>query len=126
MSMRFHQGAQLQRGRGLGSIFAGLLRSFFPIAKAGLNAGKRVLQSEYAKNLASKTLDIGKTLAKNVAANVLSGESLSNSASNELETAKKKLGEAIRGSGRKRKANHKKIKCSKKICKGNKRYCLLE
>lgn len=100
--MRFHQGVELQRGRGFGSLFSGLFRSFIPIAKAGLNAGKRVLQSDYARNLSSKALDVGKDLVKNIAADVLSGESFSNAAANEVNVAKKKIGEAIRGSGRRK------------------------
>ncbi len=108
--MRFHQGAELQRGRGFGSLFSGLLRSFIPIAKVGLRAGKRVLQSDFAKNLSSKALDVGKDMVKNIAADVLSGESFSNSAANEVNVAKKKIGEAIRGSGkRKRKRTSHKL-----------------
>jgi len=120
--MRFHQGTELQRGRGLGAILGGLFRSFLPIARVGLNAGKRVLQSDYVKNLASKTLDIGKDLAKNVAANIISGSSVSNK--EELDTAKKKLSEAVRGSGRKRKFKSK--KCKKNKCFNNKKFNLLE
>ncbi len=108
--MRFHQGAELQRGRGFGALFSGLMRSLMPIAKVGLRAGKRVLQSDFAKNLGSKALDVGKDMVKNIAADVLSGESFSNSAANEVNTAKKRIGEAIRGSGkkkRKRSANNK-------------------
>jgi len=122
--MRFHQGTELQRGRGLGAILGGLFRSFLPIARVGLNAGKRVLQSDYVKNLASKTLDIGKDLAKNVAANIISGSSVSNASKEELETAKKKLSEAVRGSGRKRKFKSK--KCKKNKCFNNKKFNLLE
>lgn len=100
--MRFHQGVELQRGRGFGALFSGLMKSLIPIAKVGLRAGKRVLQSDFAKNLSSKALDVGKDMVKNIAADVLSGESFSNSASNEVNIAKKKIGEAIRGSGKRR------------------------
>jgi hypothetical protein len=116
--MRFHQGLDIQRGRGFGSLFSGLIRSFIPIAKAGLNAGKRVLQSDYIKNLSSKALDVGKDMVKNIASDVLSGESFKKSASNEINQAKKKIGEAIKGSGkcsRKRKSNLSIIKGRKKL-----------
>jgi len=123
--MRFHQGAELQRGRGFGALFSGLLRTLMPIAKVGLSAGKRVLQSDFVKNLGSKALDIGKDMAKNIAADVLSGESFSQSAMNEVDVAKKKIGEAIRGSGRRR-GRKRRRKLS--IIKGRKRlrFNLLE
>lgn len=124
--MRFHQGSELQRGRGFGSLFSGLIRSFIPIAKAGLKAGKRVLQSDFARNLGSKALDVGKDMVKNIAADVLAGESFSNAASNEVDVAKKKISEAIRGSGRKsRSRKRKRIRTS---IKGRKRlrFNLLE
>lgn len=105
--MRFHQGVELQRGRGFGALFSGLMKSLIPIAKVGLRAGKRVLQSDFAKNLSSKALDVGKDMVKNIAADVLSGESFSNSASNEVNIAKKKIGEAIRGSGKRRRKRTK-------------------
>jgi hypothetical protein len=113
--MNFHQGLEYQRGRGIGSLFTGLFRSLFPIAK---NIGKRVLQSDYVKNLTSKTLDAGKTMLKNVAADVLTGKKVSDSTREQLNNAKKKIGDPLRGSGcRKRKQltfnnpkNKKKIK----------------
>lgn len=124
--MRFHQGSELQRGRGFGALFSGLMRSFIPIAKAGLKAGKRVLQSDFAKSLGSKALDVGKDMVKNIAADVLAGESFSNAASNEVDVAKKKISEAIRGSGRRsRSRKRKRIRTS---IKGRKRlrFNLLE
>jgi len=122
--MRFHQGLELQRGRGFGSLFSGLLRSFMPIAKVGLNAGKRVLQSDFVKNLSSKALDVGKDMVKNIAADVLTGDSFANSAANEVNIAKKKIGEAIRGSGRKTRKRRRKLS----MLKGRKRlkFNLLE
>jgi len=116
IKMRFHQGAELQRGRGFGSLFSGLFRSFMPIAKVGINAGKRILQSDYMKSLGSKALDVGKDMVKNIAANVIAGDSISNAASNEMNIAKKKIGEAIRGSGsRKRKRKLTMIKGIKRL-----------
>jgi|694.fasta_scaffold18803_3 hypothetical protein len=124
--MRFHQGSELQRGRGFGALFSGLMRSFIPIAKAGLKAGKRVLQSDFAKSLGSKALDVGKDMVKNIAADVLAGESFSNAASNEVDVAKKKISEAIRGSGRRSRC--RKRKRTRTSIKGRKRlrFNLLE
>lgn len=104
--MYFHQGADFQRGRGFGSLFSGLFRSLVPIAKAGANLGRRVVNSDFVKNLSSQALNAGKDMVKNIAADVLTGKNFSESAENELNIAKKKVGEAIRGSGRKRKKIH--------------------
>lgn len=104
--MYFHQGAEFQRGRGFGSLFSGLFRSLVPIAKAGANLGKRVLKSDFVKSLSSQALDVGKDMVKNIAADVLSGRNFAESAEQELNSAKKKVGEAIRGGGRKRKRKH--------------------
>ncbi len=124
--MRFHQGIELQRGRGFGSLFSGLLRSFIPIAKVGLRAGKRVLQSDFAKNLSSKALDVGKDMVKNIAADVLSGESIGQSAANELDIAKKKIGEAIRGSGRRGRKRKSKLPLPKLKGRKKLKFNLLE
>jgi hypothetical protein len=104
---KHHQGIELQRGRGFGSLFSGLFRSLIPIAKAGLNAGKRVLQSDYARNLGSRALDVGKEMVKNIASDVLAGQAFKPTATNEINEAKKKISEAIKGSGRSRKRKPK-------------------
>jgi hypothetical protein len=39
--LTYHSGLRFQQGRGLGSIFGAILRGLKPIAKLGLNAGKR-------------------------------------------------------------------------------------
>ncbi|EFX63186.1 hypothetical protein DAPPUDRAFT_119445 [Daphnia pulex] len=57
--------------RGFGSIFGAILRGLKPIAKLGLNAGKRFLKSDLAKNLATTALDMGKTAATNIAVDLL-------------------------------------------------------
>ncbi len=112
--MNFHQGSDFQRGRGFGSLFSGLFRSLVPIAKAGAHLGKRVLRSDFVKNLSSQALDVGKDMVKNIAADVLSGKKFTESAEQELNVAKKKVGEAIRGSGRKRRQRQKDIARSHK------------
>jgi hypothetical protein len=115
--MRFHQGIELQRGRGFGSILAALFRSFMPIAKAGINAGKRVLQSDYVRNLSAKSLDVGKEMLKNIATDVLEGQTLKNSAKAEINKAKKKISEVIKGSGK----DCKKRKCKVSMLNGRKK-----
>jgi|APCry1669192010_1035390.scaffolds.fasta_scaffold84739_2 hypothetical protein len=117
--MNFHQGLEYQRGRGIGSLFTGLFRTLFPIAKT---IGKRVLQSDFVKNVSSQALDAGKSMIKNIAADALTGKNIAESASEHLESAKKKIGETIRGSGRKRKHLTRKTR----IVKTQKIYNLLE
>lgn len=133
--MYFHQGVDFQRGRGFGSLFSGLFRSLVPIAKTGLNLGKRVLKSDFVRNLSSQALNAGKDMVKDIATDVIEGKNISESFADRLGTAKKrvgqaiidsdsigdnldilkkKVGETIRGRGRKRKRisvskNHKRM-----------------
>ncbi len=71
--LTYHTGLRFQQGRGLGSIFGAILRGLKPIAKMGLNAGKRFIKSDFAKNLASTALDMGKSAATNIAVDLLEG-----------------------------------------------------
>jgi hypothetical protein len=107
----YHLGRNRQRGRGIGSIIRALGKKLIPIARVGVNAGRRVLQSELTKKLAAKSLSVGgeilKDVAKNTLINVLEGRGQTNTAQNELDNAKKKISEAIRGSGKKRRKKPK-------------------
>lgn len=112
--MYYHQGIDFQRGRGFGSLFTGLFRRFIPIAK---NLTSRVLSSDLVKHVSSKALNAGEDMVRNIASDVLSGnKKFSESFGDELNNAKKKVGEAIRGRGRGRKRkricnskNHKRM-----------------
>jgi hypothetical protein len=109
--MNFHSGYRFQRGRGIGSLFSGLFRSLMPVAKMGLNAGKKFLSSNLAKQLGNTALDIGKSALKNIAVDALEGKDLSDSAARELQEAKSKIAQTIKGSGKK----GRKIKKSLKV-----------
>lgn len=98
--MFYHQGIEYQRGRGIGSLFTGLFRTLFPIAKS---IGKRFIGSDFVKDISSTALDAGKSMVKNIAADVLTGKKFKDSANDQLDAAKKQIGEAIRGKGRTRK-----------------------
>ena len=100
--MLFHKGERFQSGRGIGALFSGLFRTLKPLFSLGLSAGKKALTSEAAKKLGSHALDIGKTAAKNLAADMLEGKDMSQSLNKELDVAKAAIASKIRGSGRKR------------------------
>lgn len=119
MSLRFHEGARFQRGRGIGSILGGLFRWLRPIASMGLNVGKKVLSSDLAKKLGNTALDIGKSAATNIAVDMLEGKAFKETASEQINDAKKAIATTLKGSGRKRK---KKKSC--KPCKKG-RYSLI-
>ena len=57
----------LQRGRGLGGIFANLLRKIIPFGKtfvkAAASTGKKVLQSDIGKDILNDTLNSAATAA---------------------------------------------------------------
>lgn len=97
--MNYHVGARYQRGRGIGSIFSGLMRGFAPIARMGLNFGKRVVNSDLAKNIAGQALDSGKKIALNMAADLLEGRNIKDSAQMQLDEAKKNIATTLRGGG---------------------------
>lgn len=122
--MNFHQGPRYMRGRGLGSLFSGLFRSLRPIASTALNAGKKFLTSDFAKNLGNEALSMGTDALKSIAADVLEGKkSLKDSADQQLYDAKTRIAKTLRGAGRKRKKT--KPSCSKKSYKRLK-YSLLD
>jgi hypothetical protein len=113
--MNYHMGARYQRGRGIGSLFSGLIRGFAPIARMGLNFGKRALTSDLAKNIAGQALDSGKKIALNMAADLLEGKNVKDSAQEQLDEAKKNIATTLRGGGcRKRKRNNIRSKTKKR------------
>lgn len=125
--MYFHSGVRYQRGRGLGALFGGLLRGFAPLAKMGLSAGKRLLQSDLAKNIGSTLAESGRKAVTNLAADFLDGKNVAQTAQEELSEARKKIASTLRGSGYRRK--RRKTSCQTKICakkRRGKKYNLLE
>ena len=108
MSLKYHHGFRLQQGRGIGSIFSGLLRFLRPIASMGLSAGKKVLTSDIAKKLGAAALDVGSTAAKNIAVDLLEGKAFKDTANEQLEEAKKVIANTIKGSGHKKKEREQK------------------
>jgi hypothetical protein len=101
--MNYHSGMRFQRGRGLGSIFSGLMRGFAPLARMGLNAGKRFIQSDLVKGIANTALDHGKKAVLGMAADLVEGKNVKDAAQAQLNEAKKDIATQLRGGGRKRK-----------------------
>ena len=97
--MNFHTGVRVQRGRGIGSLFAGLIRGFTPLARMGLQAGKKLLTSDLAKNIGRTALEGGKTLLKGVAADLIEGNNVRDNAQDNLQSARKKIAATLRGGG---------------------------
>lgn len=111
--MIFHTGLREQRGRGIGALFSGLLRGLKPLAQMGFRAGKRLLTSDFAKNLGKTALEAGKQAVTNIAVDLLEGKNISDSAQEQLDDAKKKIANTLKGGGgcsknrnRKRKKNN--------------------
>lgn len=116
--MNYHSGLRFQRGRGLGAIFGGLMRGFAPLARLGLNAGKRFLQSDLAKNIGSTLADTGRKAVINIASDLLEGKNVAQTAQEELDEARKKIASTLRGSGYRKR---RKKSCQKSICGAKKR-----
>jgi len=121
--MNYHIGARYQKGRGIGSLFSGLMRGFSPLAQMGLSFGKKLINSDLAKSITGTALDTGKKLALNMAADLLEGRNVKDSAQAQLNEAKKSIATTLRGGGcRKR----KKKKTTTLIKKQKLDYNLLE
>ena len=102
--LNYHTGLRFQQGRGFGSIFGSILRSLKPIARMGLNVGKRFLKSDFAKKLGNTALDIGKSAATNIAVDMLEGKKFTDSAQEQIDEAKQKIASTLKGGcSRKRK-----------------------
>ncbi len=104
--MNYHRGLRFQSGgagKGIGSIFSSIFRSLKPIAQMGLSAGKKFLKSDFAKKVGSTALDLGKSALTNVAADLLEGKAFKETAQENLDEAKSKIAQTLRGGGKKRK-----------------------
>jgi len=126
--MNFHAGARYQRGRGIGSIFGGLMRGFAPLLSRGLSLGKKILSSDLAKNIGNTLLESGTHAVKSLTADLLEGNDVATTAQEELNQAKKKIASTLRGSGHKRKKACQKSICSKRRKPGRRKttFNLLE
>ena len=124
--LTYHSGLRFQQGRGFGSIFGAILRGLKPIARLGLNAGKRFIKSDFAKNIASTALDMGKSAATNIAVDLLEGKKFSDSAQEQIEDAKSKIATTLKGGSCKKRRRKKKALISDLT--GNKKikYSLLD
>jgi len=67
-NVKFFVGPRNQKGRGIGSLFSGLIRTLSPIAKPianyAKNAFKTFAKSDFARNLANTALTTGTEFAK--------------------------------------------------------------
>ena len=97
--LNYHTGLRFQQGRGFGSFFGSILRGLKPIAKMGLQAGKKLLKSDFVKKLGSTALEVGKNAATNIAVDLLEGKNLKDSAQEQLEEAKSKIATTLKGGG---------------------------
>ena len=95
-----HQAALFMHGEGLGSIFGSIFRRIVPLAT---KAVKKVASSKILREAGKQVLDTGVSAAANVAANAISGDkTVGETASEELQNARKEIGNAIRNANLKR------------------------
>jgi len=123
--MYIHKGDRFQAGRGIGGLFRGLFRGLKPLVSMGISTGKKILGSDLVKNVGRSALEMGKDALKNLAADALEGKDMKESLNKELDMAKSKIAQTIRGSGaRKRKKTCKKLPHPLLHKKG--KFCLLD
>ena len=119
----YRQDALYMRGEGLGSIFGSIFRRIVPLAT---KAVKKVASSKILREAGKQVLDTGVSAAANVAANAISGDkTVGEAASEELQNARKEIGNAIKNANLKRKVEDEdeefKISSKKKIKKRRKK-----
>ncbi len=124
--LTYHTGLRFQQGRGFGSIFGAILRGLKPIARLGLNAGKRFIKSDFAKNLATTAMDMGKTAATNIAVDLLEGKKFSDSAQEQIEDAKSKIATTLKGGSCKKRRRKRKALISDLTPNKQIKYSLLD
>ena len=103
------------------------------MAKLGMSYGKKLISSPLAQKLGSTALDAAKKSAANIAADVIAGNNLKESAQRELQDAKEKIASTLRA-GRKRKSRligHQKVAKKSRprksaVKNGKSRYFLLD
>ena len=115
--------ALFMRGEGLGSFFGSIFRRIAPLAT---KAVKKVASSKILREAGKQVLDTGVSAAANVAANAISGDkTVGEAASEELQNARKEIGNAIKNANLKRKVEDEdeefKISSKKKIKKRRKK-----
>jgi hypothetical protein len=93
------------------------MRGLKPLAQMGFRAGKRLLNSDFAKNLGKSALEAGKQAATNIAVDLLEGKNISDSAQEQLDEAKKKIATTLKGGGGCKKRRKKKSMPISVACK---------
>jgi hypothetical protein len=90
--MLFHRGAYHQRGRGLGSMFAGLARTVFPILKS---LGKSIISSPTTKEILKSAKKSAINAGLDLAADTLSGKNIKQSVKHRGSEAVKRVGNTV-------------------------------
>ena len=98
----------MMHGEGLGSMFGSIFRKILP-AVSGID--KKVASSKALKEVGKQVLDTGVNALANTAANAISGDkSVGEAAADELQNARRDIGNAIRSANANRKTPNKRKK----------------
>lgn len=114
--LKYHTGAAIQSGSGIGALFGSLFSKLIPFAtratKAAVSGIKQLSQSQIARDLKDTAI----SAATNYVADKLQGsEDASANLQSKLETAKSQIADALRQSGNKRTSVDNNVKKAKKI-----------
>jgi hypothetical protein len=102
------------------------------VAKLGMNFGKKLISTPLAQKVGAAAADAAKKSAANIAADIIAGNNIKESAQRELKDAKEKIATTLRA-GRKRKGPVK-VKTLKKRksrpttlkSKSGAKYCIFD
>lgn len=107
----YHRGRRIQAGRGLGSIFGGLMRGLLPAAKAAVHTIGRVAKSNTGKAVGRALKDA----ALKGTLDVLEGGKVGDTAKRRLKQATKEIvKEAVHVNERKRKGSRPRYRTKRK------------
>lgn len=93
-SFGIHKGPRIQRGHGIGSIISGLFRTLRPVT----NVVKNIMKNPTVKQIAKTALDVGKDAAVDIAADLIEGKDIKETAQNKLDSARTAIANQLRDS----------------------------
>ena len=98
IGLNYHYGPQLQKGHGIGSLFSGLFRMLKPIGRVIKNVVTSPAVKSIAKNVGKTALDIGTSAATDIAADLIEGKDVTETAQQKFKEARQQVAQKIRQS----------------------------
>ena len=89
--MNYHTGLRIQRGAGIGSLFAGLFRGLMPMAKSAVKGIGKVIKSDAAQAAGKYLKKEATKAAVDTALEAIEGQKVGQAAKHRLKSATKNI-----------------------------------